>query len=93
MRMLTILAIAVAAFQASPLSAAELEPHEAEYRIIMTENRWPGEIRSWDAAGWIRISRDCRKWKMETEFVFQVGLDGNDFEARLYSVQYESTLR
>ena len=88
MRMLAILVVAVAAFQAAPLSAAELVPHEAEYKETLVRHRNGGEL----VEGYFRnrLSRDCKKWKMEGESQSKFTIDGQYEEWRTTWKYYEA---
>ena len=90
MRMLTILAIAVAAFQAGPLSAAELVPHEAEYKVTLMRYLGPGNMDFLGGSFVTRQSRDCRKWKVENELAYSVSWDGHPIDFQLNEKNYEA---
>ena len=88
--MLTILAVAAAAFGAGPLSAAELVPHEAEYKVTLVRYLGSGNIQSFEGNITERRSRDCQKWKLEGELTYNYYLRGEYREIRVSQTFYEA---
>lgn len=90
MRMLTILAVAVATFPANSLPAAELAPHEADYKVTLVRFLGPGNVESFEGAVKFRLSRDCQKWKLESESTYNLSWNGQYQEMRVSEKQYEA---
>lgn len=90
MRMLTILAVAATALQAAPLSAAELVPYEAEYRVALMGYVAFGNIESFEGLRRIRLSRDCQKWKLNVEVTHTYYLGDQYKETYIVIKHYEA---
>ena len=90
MRMLTILAFAVAAFHAGPLSAAELMPYEAEYDVWLKGYGGLGPVEAFEGQRRVRLSRDCRKWKLEHELTHTYNRAGHREDMQIVFVHHEA---
>lgn len=90
MRFAAILAALLAILPLSPLSAAELVPHEATYSSTLEKYHGPGELQAWEGSMRYSVSRDCQKWKLVKEFVTRFTINGTDSEIRAISTIYEA---
>lgn len=89
MRIVAILAAVLAMSPVSPLSAAELAPHEATYTLVLEKYHGPGEIQSWEGTSHYSISRDCQKWKLQIETNIRASVNGTFSESRGVATTYE----
>lgn len=89
MKTVAVLAVVLAIFRISPLSAAELAPHEAIFASELLEFRGLGELQAWEGSMRYSISRDCQKWTSITEIVYRFTVNGVDSEIRAVSTTYE----
>lgn len=90
MRIVAILAVVLAAFQMSPLSASEMVPHEATFVSTLEEYHGPGEIQAWGGSMKYSVSRDCQKWKSVTDIVYRFTVNGTESEIWAHSTIYEA---
>lgn len=67
-----LLAAVLLTFGVVPTTAAEIVPHEAQYRITLESLRIKGTALRAEGAMAIRATRDCEKWKILKELLYVV---------------------
>lgn len=85
-----ILAAASLAIAAIPATAADIVPHEAQYRITLESLRITGTAMRAEGAMAIRATRDCEKWKVLKELLYVVEVsDGTAIRIHTMDRVYE----
>jgi hypothetical protein len=72
---LALVLLAAAALMPARVTAVELIPHEAVYRLTLLETDYQGAIIQSHGALGVRLKRQCNNWQSQSELLFTIELD------------------